>query len=171
MSRRLVPGRPSRVPRVAWCVGSGNLYLNHLCCFATAFSVHRSSSSVATEVVAFRRDGPAPPAAVISAAARPPPLRAPAAPSASLAPPQLKRPNVSTEDVSAWNTDGSAKKHKSWNEKEKLKRSRGQASRDSTFNEDIKRQARTAGGVECLFYIPSGFPFRMVLLLVFLTAS
>ncbi len=47
-----------------------------------------------------------------------------------MAPPQLVRPNVSTEDTAAWNSDPNKKdKAKTWKEREKRKRDIGQSAR------------------------------------------
>ena len=71
-----------------------------------------------------------------------------------LLPPQLSRPNVSTEDAGRWSTAKSAvggkgvkggKKPETFNTKEKRKRAEGKVAREGSFVEEEKRLLRQAG--------------------------
>jgi hypothetical protein len=72
------------------------------------------------------------------------------APGGMLAPPQLKRPNVSTEDTESWTTKKKAgakqgKDSKTFKAKEKRKRDVGQTSRGKSYVEEEKRILRESG--------------------------
>jgi hypothetical protein len=71
------------------------------------------------------------------------PAKKRSAPGGMLAPPQLKRPNVSTEDTESWNTKKKAAK--SFKAKEKRKRDVGQSSRGKSYVEEEKRILRESG--------------------------
>jgi len=73
---------------------------------------------------------------------------------AKLLPPQLSRPNVSTEDAGRWSTAKSGvvskegkggKKVETHNTKEKRKRAEGKVAREGSFVEEEKRLLRQSG--------------------------